>query len=142
MNNVTVQLYYVLSEQRPHELSVYYRVYDDDGEIDAKTSFNESIPFLGRVNTHAVPPPHTVSSLKNLIIASEDLSGHDVQLFEDERSATAMNDSDALTLLSDAFPGFIEDQPIAVTYESETKNGKNLVRINETLGLGHNGDFN
>ena len=122
--NVTVQLYYVLSEKRPHEFPVYYRVYDDDGEIDSKRSFDESIPSLGRVNTLSVPPPHNVSSLKNLIIASEDLSGHDVQLFEDERSASAMNDSDALTLLSDTFPGFIEDQPIAITYESGTTNGE------------------
>ena len=113
-----------ISEKRPHEFSVYYRVYDDDGEIVSKTSFDESIPSLGRVNTLSVPPPHNVSSLKNLIIASEDLSGHDVQLFEDERSQSAMNDSDALTLLSDTFPGFIEDQPMAITYEPGTTNGE------------------
>ena len=56
---------------------------------------------------------------------SEDLSGHNVQLFEDEGSDSAMNDSDALTLLSDTFPGFIEDRPLAITYESGTKNGEN-----------------
>jgi hypothetical protein len=55
---------------------------------------------------------------------SEGISGHNVQLFEDE-SESAMNDSDALTLLSDTFPGFIEHQPIAITYESGTKNGEN-----------------
>ena len=112
------------SEKRPHEFSVYYRVYDDDGEIVSKTSFNECDPALGRINTLSVPPPHTVSSLKNFLIKSEDLSGHDVQLFEDERSQSAMNDSDALTLLSDTFPGFIEDKPIAITYESGTTNGE------------------
>ena len=124
MKNVTVQLYYVLSKNRPHEFSVYYRVYDDDGEIVSKTSFDENNPSLGRVDTLSVPPPHTVSSLKNCIIKSEDVSGHNVQLFEDEGSVSAMNDSDALTLLSDIFPGFTEDRSIAITYESGTTNGE------------------
>ena len=124
MNNVTVQLYYVLFEHRPHQFSVYYRVYDDDGDIVSKTSFDENNPSLGRVNTLSLPPPHTVSSLKNRVITSEDLSGHNVQLFADESSDSAINDSDALTLLSDTFPGFIEDRPIAITYESGTKNGE------------------
>ena len=119
-----LQLYYVLSEIRPHEFSVYYRVYDDDGEIVPKTSFDEDNPSLGRVNTLSVPPPYTVSSLKNCVIESEDVSGDNVQLFEDEDSESAMNDDDALTLLSDMFPGFIEDRPIAITYESGTKDGE------------------
>ena len=78
---------------------------------------------MGRADTLSVSPPHIVSSLKNYIIKSEDVSGHHVQLFEDEGSESAMNDSDALTLLSDIFPGFIEDRPIAITYESGTTNG-------------------
>ena len=125
MNNVTVQLYYVSLENRPHEFSVYYLVYDDDGEI-VKTSFNsdENNPSLGRINTLSVPPPHTVFSLKNRIIRSEDVSGHNVQLFEDGDSESAMNDSDAFTFLSDTFPGFTEDRPIAITYESGTTNGE------------------
>ena len=124
MNDVTVQLNYALSENRPHEFSVYYHVYDDVAEIVSKTSFDESNPTLGRVDTLSVPPPHTVSSLKNCIIKSEDVSGHNVQLFEDEGSESATSDSDALTLLSDTFPGSIEDRPIAITYESGTKNGE------------------
>ena len=124
MNNVTVQLYYVLFKHQPHKFSVYYRIYDDDGDVVSKTSFDENNPSLGRVNTLSVPPPHTVFSLKNRVIASEDVSGHDVQLFEDESSDAAMNDSDAFTLLSDTFPGFIEDQPMAITYESGTTDGE------------------
>ena len=124
MNNITVQLYYALSEIWPHEFSVYYRVYNDDGEIASKTSFDENNPSLGRVNTLSVPPPHTVSSLNNHVIKSEDVSSHAAQLFQDEGSESAMNDSDALTLLSDTFSGFIEDRPIAITYDSGTKNGE------------------
>ena len=102
---------------------MYYRVYDDHGGAVSKTSFDENDPSLGRVNTLSVPPPHTVSSLKNLIVMSEGISGHNVQLFEDEGSESAMNDSDALTL-SDTFPGFTEDRSIAITYESGTTHGK------------------
>ena len=119
-----LQLYYVLFESRPHEFSVYYRVYDDDGEIVPKTFYDENNPSLGRVNTLSVPPPYTVSSLKNCVIKSEGVSGNTVQLFEDEDSESAMNDDDALTLLSDTFPGFIEDRPIAITYKSATKDGE------------------
>ena len=79
---------------------------------------------MGRVNTLSVPPPYTVSSLKNCVIKSEDVSGDNVQLFEDEDSESAMNDDDALTLLSDMFPGFIKYRPIAITYESGTENGE------------------
>ena len=123
MNNVMVQLYYVLSENGLIIFLVYYRLYDDEGEIVSKTSFDENNSSLGRVNTLSVPPPHTVSSLKNCIIISEDLSGHDAQLFEDEGSESAMNDCDALTLVSETFPGFITDRPLAITYKSGTKNG-------------------
>jgi len=124
MNNITVQLYYMSSENQAHEFSVYYRVYDDDGDSVSKTSFDENNPSLGRINTFSVPPPHIVSNLKNCIIKSEDLSGHITQLFEDEASESAMNDSDAITLLSDTFPGFIEDQPVAITYELGPKTGE------------------
>ena len=119
MNNITVQLYYALSDIRPHEYSVYYRVYDDDGEIASKTSFDENNPSLGRVNTFCAPP-HTASSLKNHIIKSEDVSNHAAQLFEEEGSESAMNDSDALTLLSDTFPSLLlfKDTPEISTHLS------------------------
>ena len=123
MNNVTVQLYYVLFENWPHEFSVYYLLYDEDGAIVSKTSFDENNPSLGRVNTLSVPPPYTAFSLKNCIMKSEDVSGHNVQLF-DGTSNCAMNDSDSLTLISDTFPGSTEDRPIAITYKSGTKNGE------------------
>ena len=103
---------------------MYYRVYDDHGGAVSKTSFDENDPCLGRVSTLSVPPPHTVSSLKNFIVMHEGISGHNVQLFEDEGSESAMDDSDALTLLSDTFPGSTEDRSIAITYESGTTNGE------------------
>ena len=116
---------------------MYYRIYDDDGETVPKTSFRETNPSLGRVNTLSVPPPHTVACFKDFIIRSEGISGHNVQLLENEGSESAMNDDDALTLLADMFPGYIADQPIAITYESERTRGEDY----ETRGVGLNGDF-
>ena len=90
--------------------------------------------FQKRLSTRAIPlwavstlflcPRLTLCLPKNCIIKSEDVSGHNVQLFENEGSESAMNDSDALTLLSDTFPGFTEDRPVAIIYESGTKDGE------------------
>jgi hypothetical protein len=96
---------------------VYYHVYDEQGETVSKTSFDQNTPSLGRVNTLAIPPPHTVGSLKNHLIASENILARNVQIFEDEDGESPMNDEDSIALLSDSFPGCMEGQPIAVTYE-------------------------
>ena len=96
---------------------MHYRIYDEHGETVSKASFDQNAPSLGRVNTLAIPPPHTLASLKNHLIKSENILGRDVQIFEDEDSESPMNDADAVALLSDSFPGCMEDQPIAVTYE-------------------------
>ena len=107
-------------------LQAYYHIYDKQGETISKTSFDQNTPSLGRVNTLAIPPPHTLASLKNHLIKSENILVRDVQIFEDEDAESLMNDADAITLLSDSFPGCMEDQPIAVTYEVQvgSNNGK------------------
>jgi hypothetical protein len=83
----------------------------------SKTCFDQNAPSLGRVNTLAIPPPHTLASLKNHLIKCENILGRDVQIFEDEDSESPMSDTDAIALLSDSFPGCMEDQPMAITYE-------------------------
>ena len=94
---------------------VYYRVYDEDGESSSKTSFDQSEPCLGRINIVAVPPPHTVASLKRCLIQAEKIANPEVQLFEDDDGETMMNDSDAIALHADTcFPGSSEDNPIAL----------------------------
>ena len=60
--------------------------------------------LLWVVLTLSVPPPHTVSSVKNFMIMSEGISGRNAQILEDEGSELAMNDSDAFALLSNTFP--------------------------------------
>ena len=98
---------------------MYYHIYDEQGETVSKTSFDQNTPSLGRVNTLSIPPPHTIASLKNHLIKSENILGHNVQIFEDEDGESPMNDTDAIDLLSDSFPGCMEEHPIAVTYEAQ-----------------------
>jgi hypothetical protein len=94
---------------------VYYRVYDEDGESPSKTSFDHSEPCLGRIDTFAVPPPHTVGSLKRCLIQAEKLANRELQLFEEDDGETITNDSDAIALYAGTyFPGSSEDNPIAL----------------------------
>jgi hypothetical protein len=98
---------------------VYYRVYDEDGESPSKTSFDHSEPCLGRIDAVAVPPPHTVASLKRCIIQAEIFSNRDLQLFEEDDGETIMNDSNTIALHGDTyFPGSCEDNPIALVSKS------------------------
>ena len=95
---------------------MYYRLYDDDIEAVSKSSFDESDSSLGRIDTFTIPPPHTVASLKDCLVQVEEVSGHGVQLLENEDGEVTLNDGDAIALLSDNFPGSKEDQPIVFTY--------------------------
>ena len=94
---------------------VYYRVYDENGESPSKTSFDHSEPCLGRIDAVAVPPPHTISSLKRCLIQAEKYANRELQLFEEDDGETTMNDGDTIALHADIyFPGSSEDNPIAL----------------------------
>ena len=95
---------------------MYYRLYDDDGEAVSKTSFDENDSSLGRIDICTTPPPHTVASLKKLLIHVEGVLSHDVQLLENEDGEVTLNDGDAIALLTDNCPGSNEGQPIVFTY--------------------------
>jgi hypothetical protein len=70
---------------------------------------------LGRIETVTIPPPHKVASLKDCLVHVEGVSGHDVQMLENEDGGFTMNDSDAIAHLTGDFPGCKEDQPIVFT---------------------------
>lgn len=94
---------------------VYYRVYDEGGEFSSKTSFDHSEPCLGRIDAVAVPPPHTVASLKRCLIQAEKYANFEFQLFEEDDEETMLTDSDAIALHADTyFPGSSDDNPITL----------------------------
>jgi len=86
-------------------------------------SFSKDDTSLGRIEILSVPPPHTVASLKSCITKSEGVSAHDLQVFEDDMGEITMKDDDIIALLSDTYPGNVEEQPIAIVYkETRTPN--------------------
>jgi len=59
-----------------------------------------------------IPPPHKVASLRDCLVYVEGVSGHDVQLLENEDEEVILNDGNAIALLTDNFPGPKEAKPI------------------------------
>ncbi|EDR00157.1 uncharacterized protein LACBIDRAFT_334388 [Laccaria bicolor S238N-H82] len=96
---------------------VHYRVYDENSEVTSKMSFDKDDTSLGHIEILSVPPPHTVASLKSCIIKSEGVSAHDLQVFEDDTGEVTLKDDDVIALLSNTYPGNVEEQPIAIVYK-------------------------
>jgi hypothetical protein len=105
-----------LFEIRTYQPLVHYRVYEENGEVVSKTSFDENDSSLGRINILSIPPPHAVASLKARLAKAEGASGRSFQLFEDEGGEIIMKDDDIITFLTDSYPGASEEEPMAVVY--------------------------
>jgi len=95
---------------------VHYRVYEENGEVVSKTSFDENDSSLGRINILSIPPPHAIASLKACLSKAEGASGRSFQLFEDACGEITMKDDDIITFLTDSYPGASGEEPIAVVY--------------------------
>jgi hypothetical protein len=80
-------------------------------------TFNKDDTSLGRIETLSVPPPHTVASLKSCITKFEGVSGHSLQVFEDDIGEVTMKDNAIIALLADTYPGNVEEQPVAIVYK-------------------------
>ncbi|KAJ7703719.1 hypothetical protein B0H17DRAFT_1040924 [Mycena rosella] len=57
----------------PESRYVYYRPFSLDGAIPSKRAFPGGSPFVGRIRATAIPPPHTVDSLKRALAQAEEL---------------------------------------------------------------------
>jgi hypothetical protein len=96
---------------------VYYRLYDEGGEIPSKTSFDDTDSSLGRVDALLNSPPYMALSLKYCIMEAEGISPDRVcSLFEDEGGESTMKDGDTVALLSDNYPGFSKEEPLAIVH--------------------------
>ena len=45
------------------------------------------------------------------------MSALDLQVFEDDTGEITMKDDDIIVLLADAYPGNVEEEPIAIVYK-------------------------
>ena len=96
---------------------MYYRLYDEGGEIFSKTSFDNTDSSLGRLDTLCISPPHTALSLKYCIMEAEGVSPDRVcNIFEDEGGESTMKDGDTVALFSDNYPGISKEEPLAIVY--------------------------
>lgn len=96
---------------------LYYRVYDEGGEISSKTSFDDTDSSLGRTDTLWISPPYTALSLKYCIMGAEGVSPDRVcDLFEDEGGESTLKDDDTVALISDNYPGVSKEEPLAIVY--------------------------
>ena len=89
--------------------------------MNLKVPFDKSNTYLGRVDTLSVAPPYTVSSLKSRIAKAEGIvDWQEIQLFEDTDGEALMKDADRASFLSEAFPGCLEDDPLALVFGPKT----------------------
>jgi hypothetical protein len=98
---------------------IYYRLYDEEGEVISKTAFDESDTFLGRIDTLSVAPPRTVDFIKSRIMKVEGVVDQKIQLFENTDGKVLMSDTDCAPFFAETFPGCIEDNPLAFVYVSK-----------------------
>ena len=96
-------------------LSVYYRLYAEDGSIPSKTPAAPGDPFLGRIKARLVPPPHTVKAVKRCIAKMENIKDRtSTTLFLTPYSQSPMVDDDKVTILSRTGPGSTPQEPLAL----------------------------
>ncbi|KAJ7676604.1 hypothetical protein DFH06DRAFT_1291581 [Mycena polygramma] len=72
---------------------VYYRMYTMDGAIPAKSAFDASNHFVGRIPARSVPPPLSVASVKRCVAHTEGLSdpeGLRTDLYQNMAAKSAM----------------------------------------------------
>ena len=99
---------------------VYYRLYDEDGVLASKMSFDSEDSSLGRIDTLSIPPPQTVSSLSFQVVKAEGFVTRTVQLFQDMDGEVPMTDNDHLPLQAQAYPGHLEDEPLTIVCGQES----------------------
>lgn len=104
-------------------MPVYYRVYEEAGDVSSKTSFNEIDLSLGRITALSVPPPHNGASLKARLIQAEKIPSQNVKLFKDDGGENILNHNQVVNLLSDNYPGVLLNDPIAIVYGPKKQEG-------------------
>jgi hypothetical protein len=98
---------------------VYYRLYDKDGEMPSKVSFDPEEPSLGRINAYCLPPPQTVSSIKQCIARVEGNSAlKSANLFANNLCDDPLKEGHIQILAGDC-PGLVQDKPMALVQSDE-----------------------
>ena len=96
-------------------ISVYYRIYAEDGAIPSKTPVTPDDPFLGRIDAISVPPPHTTKAVKHSIAKVENIKNRaSTSLFVTSYNQSPMGDDEKVTVLNDTGLGSTPQEPLAL----------------------------
>lgn len=96
-------------------LSVYYRVYAEDGAIPSTNHVYSDDPYLGRILAELVAPPHVVISLKRCLLSVENIDNTTIaSLFIASSSRTPMDDGGRVSILAYPGPGCTPNEPMAL----------------------------
>ena len=96
-------------------MSVYYRIYADDGAIPSKTPVSPGDPFLGRIKIKSVPPPRTAKAVKFSIGNVEGIKDRkSTSLFLTPFNQSPMGDAEKIVVPNLTGPGSIPQEPVAL----------------------------
>ena len=94
---------------------VYYRVYNEDGEVESLQHFNTADNSLGRISIASITPPHTIATLKNRLAGAESIDKAQMasmKLFKDITGQDLIKDDDDDPFLR--LTGRSESRPMAL----------------------------
>jgi hypothetical protein len=95
--------------------SVYYRLYTEDESIPSANSIHSNDPFLGRISSNAVTPPHTAINLKRCLLAVENIdTSISTSLFITASAQEPLDDMAKVLILKVPGPGCTPNEPMAL----------------------------
>lgn len=102
-------------------LSVYYRLYSEEGAISSKASFSADWS-LGRIPTLSITPPHTIDSIKRSIARGENDPTLTQAVIYAELSSDSPMEGKRFSMYESSGPGLTLSTPLAIV--------KQLTRVN------------
>ena len=96
---------------------VYYRVYNEEGEVESLQHFNTADNSLGRISIASITPPHTIATLKNRLAGAESIDKAQMaamKLFKDITGQVIIKEEDDPFFLTDRLTGRSESRPMAL----------------------------
>ena len=96
-------------------VTVYYRLYAEDGPIPTAHPVYTNDPYLGRIPADFVAPPHTAQDIKLCLSGIEHI-GDDINtsLFISTSQRTPIDDDRHVSISTHSGPGCVPHEPIAL----------------------------
>ena len=103
-------------------MTVYYRVFNDDGAIPVKEPYDAADNTLGRIHADSVPLPHNVASIKHSIASQEGLPDHySPSLYLSTNDKNPARDDESVNISNSMAPGWSPGRPMGLMIAGEGK---------------------